>query len=117
MAVTKPDPRRQGQSIFGSGGALSRNTRSIEPEKSKRNPPPTPIFLLGENVTHGGCDVRGARYLAQGVARELRRDETEPTAVGSVSSRRDRVDETRAAVETSLYTWLRATSHQYTRTV
>ena len=45
---------------------------SPEPEKSKGYPPPTPIFLLGENVTRGGCDVWGARYLAQGVARELR---------------------------------------------
>ena len=62
----------QGQSIFGSGSALLRNTEGIEPEYSKdTHHQPLSSSWVRERA-HWECSCWDARCLALGVVRDLR---------------------------------------------
>ena len=61
----------QGQSIFGSGSALLRNTEGIEPEYSKdTHHQPLSSSWVRERA-HEECSCYDARCLALGVVRDL----------------------------------------------
>ena len=69
---TRATARLQGQSIFGSGSALLRNTEGIEPEYSKdTHHQPLSSSWVRERA-HWECSCWDARCLALGVVRDLR---------------------------------------------